>query len=264
MNICPRLRSLFGRLYRPPKDRSSEILIFGDSHTDALVRAIKARGDSPATSAITAWRLRKEKNGKQIGDMSLEEFLKRTKWLQPRDIIFSMVGGNQHAILSTIQHEVAFDFCSEGMEPASATVHMIPNRAIKEYLSAGVYGRDGQMLRAMRNATRARIVHIVPPPPKKDAEHILRHQETHFSEGNIAQLGVSDALLRKKAWDLQATILKELCRELEIEILMPPEESQCPEGFLAKEFYARDITHANAQYGELVLQQVEKFVAQAS
>ena len=259
-----RLRSLFGGLYRPPKDRSSEILIFGDSHTDALARAIKARGDSPATSAITALRLRKEKNGKQIGDMSLEEFLKRTKWLGPRDIMFSMVGGNQHAIFSTIQHEVAFDFCTDGMEPAPATVHMIPNRAIKEYLSAGVYGRDGQMLWAMRNATRARIVHIVPPPPKKDAEHILRHQETHFSEGNIAQLGVSDALLRKKAWDLQATILKELCRELEIEILMPPEESLCPEGFLAKEFYARDITHANAQYGELVLKQVEKFVAQAS
>jgi len=102
------------------------------------------------------------------------------------------------------------------------------------------------------------VVHLQPPPPKRDNDHILRHHESRFSEDRIADLGVSTPELRMAFWQLQATLLASLCAELDIEVLPPPPGALDPDGFLAEAFYASDATHANPLYGELVLQQIEE------
>ena len=49
--------------------------------------------------------------------------------------------------------------------------------------------------------------------------------------------------------------------EDEVPVLPPPPGTQTADGFLAPECYAEDATHANAEYGRAVLQQVLEIAA---
>lgn len=234
------------------------ILLFGDSHTYAVQRAIERRSAKGLAVPLTAHRLLKTKNDVVMGDTTFEEYLALTGKLDEQDVAVSMIGGNQHAVFSTIQHPQKFTFLMPSDTGATEGAEIIPYRALAQHFDAGIRGRDGQSLAALRKATRARVVHLQPPPPKRDNAHILKHHESKFAQDNIADLGVSAPELRMAFWRLQARLLEELCAELNIAVLPPPPAALDADGFLAPEFYASDATHANPSYGELVLQQIEE------
>lgn len=239
------------------------IRLFGDSHCYAVQRAIERREAKGRRVPVAAFRLLKTKNGAEVGDTSFEDFLLMIAKLSPTDIVLSAIGGNQHAVFSTIQHPVPFSFFEPGNSaPLEADAAVIPYRALESNFAKGIRNRDGESLKALRDATRARVVHLLAPPPKRDNAHILRHHESRFAEENIADLGVSSPELRLKFWKLQRRVLEEVCADYDIEVLGPPPGSIDPDGFLAPDYYASDATHANVAYGELILAQIEEsFVA---
>ena len=241
------------------KAKPPRILLFGDSHSHAVQRAIEKRQGKGERVPLSAYRLLKEKNGRQIGDLSFEDFLSMIGRLGPRDIVLSMVGGNQHAVFSTIQHPQPFDFFDRAQNPvAKSSVEIVPYRALEAIFGRGLRKGDGKSLEALRAATAARVVHIIPPPPKRDNNHIEQHHETLFAANDLAKLGVSPPALRLKFWNLQTHILETLCAELGIEVMMPPRRTVDEAGFLRPEFYAQDATHANWHYGERVLREIER------
>ena len=233
-------------------------LLFGDSHTYAVQRAIEKRQGKGLPVSVTAYRLAKMKAGKQQGDTSLEDFVEIIRRLTPDDLVLSQIGGNQHAVFSTIQHPQRFDFFDpEGRIPVEADVPIIPFRTLANVFEKGIRNGDGKSLAAIRNATKARVVHIVPPPPKKDNAFIQRFHETHFANEGIASLGVTSPGLRLKFWNLQTSLLEKVCAELGVEMMLPPAGAIDTKGFLATDYYANDATHANFAYGELVLREIE-------
>jgi hypothetical protein len=238
--------------------RPREILLFGDSHSHAVQSAIQKRIGKGQAAPLTAHRLLKEKNGSHIGDTSFEDFLKLIGKLDANDVVLSMIGGNQHAVYSTIQHPQAFDFFEPGQEgiPTQAT-EIIPYRAIEAAFATGLRRGDGKSLQAIRAATVARVVHIIPPPPKRDNAFVEQHHESLFAVEGLATRGVSSPELRLKFWKLQTRVLETLCAEFGIEVMMPPPPALEHRGFLRPEYYARDATHANWRYGERVLREVE-------
>jgi hypothetical protein len=100
-------------------------------------------------------------------------------------------------------------------------------------------------------------VHVIPPPPKSDNAFIQENHETLFASGNIASHGVSSPALRMKFWTLQARVLEKICTEMGIEVMAPPAAARDKSGFLKRDYYANDATHANHSYGELLLREVE-------
>ena len=60
-----------------------------------------------------------------------------------------------------------------------------------------------------------------------------------------------------KFWKLQTRVVERLCTEMGIEIMMPPAIARDNEGFLARDYYSNDATHANHRYGEQVLRQIQ-------
>lgn len=238
------------------------IRLFGDSHCYAIQRAIERREAKGRQVPLAAFRLLKTKNGTDVGDTSFEDFLVMVAKLKPTDIVLSAIGGNQHAVFSTIQHPVPFSFFEPGGSATlEADVAVIPYRALEANFAKGIRNRDGASLKALRDATRARVIHLLAPPPKRDNTHILRHHESRFSEENITDLGVSPPELRLKFWNLQRRVLEEICGGFGIEVLGPPAGALDDDGFLAPEFYASDATHANVAYGELILSQIEGSLA---
>lgn len=248
------MRGNFGSAARP----TPQLLLIGDSHAHAVERAIGRRQGKNLSTSVQVHRLLKSKNGTVIGDITFENFLRIARQLSPDDHVFSMIGGNQYAVFSTIQHPQKYSFLMPGDAGVENCDELIPYRALAQHFDAGIRGRDGKSLAALRKATRARVVHLQPPPPKRDNAHILHHHESKFAQDNIVGLGVSAPELRMAFWRLQAQLLEKLCAELNITVLPPPPAALDVDGFLAPEFYAGDATHANASYGELVLQQIEE------
>ena len=241
-------------------------MVIGDSHVDAIKRAIKVRRMGGAETDVSAYRLSKMKNDKLIGDISFQDCIVRIRTLGPRDVVVSAIGGNQHAVFSTIQHPTPFDFFEQGNDSVASddTVQIIPKRMLASIFDAGIRNGDGQQLSALRGATKARVFHLVPPPPKENNAHILSYHETKFAEDDIVSLGVSPPALRLKFWKLQASILGQFCGENAIEIIYPIAAALTPDGYLSPDYYANDATHANGRYGELVLQHLEALANSSS
>lgn len=237
--------------------------LFGDSHAYAVERAIDKRLGKGQPVPLSAHRLLKEKNGVRIGTTSFDDFLKLIGRLGPKDLVISMIGGNQHAVYSTIQHPQRFDFfCPDVASVEDGTVEFVPYRALEDLFEHGLRGGDGRSLAALRAATAARVVHVLPPPPKEDNEHIVRNHETLFAR-DLPLHGVSAPELRLKFWKLQAGILSRICKELRIKVMMPPSQAVNRAGFLTPDFYANDATHGNWVYGERVLREIERLYLRA-
>lgn len=235
-----------------------KIMIVGDSHTDAIKRAIKLRKGA-FTHEISAQRFSKIKNGEPFGDISLEDVEAVAGQLDPSDLLVSTVGGNQHQVFGLIQHPQPFDFhLPDTALPMQSGSETIPYRVLWDVFSSGLRGRDGATLRRLRAATQCRLVHLTPPPPKEDEAHILRRFETHFAKHGLAEQGVTAAPVRLKLWHLQVRALQELCAEIGITLLPPPAGTQTEDGYLKPTYYADDATHANGDYGILVLLQLEE------
>ncbi|GAA4764072.1 hypothetical protein [Novosphingobium ginsenosidimutans] len=238
---------------------TNRIMLFGDSHSYAMQRAAERRDKKRLEVPIAIHRLLKQKNDVIIGDTTLEQFVEKIRKLTPDDSVISMIGGNQHAVFSTIQHPRPFDFLEPSRPdwvPATGS-EIIPYAVLRANFAEGIAGGDGKSIMALRDATAAHVVHVLPPPPKRDTAHILKHHESKFAEDNIAKLGVSSAELRMKCWILQKDVLVKFCRKIDVEVMFPPEEACDADGFLLPEYYANDATHANPSYGELIMQKLE-------
>jgi hypothetical protein len=237
--------------------KTPRILLFGDSHVYAVERAIYHRNYKRRPIPLEAYRQLKAKNGKQLGNLSLDAFHALIKELDPEDLVLSMIGGNQHAVFSLIQHPQPFDFFEPGLNDAvESGLRIIPYRTIEQVFAEGMQ-KDLKAITTLQKSTAAHVVHIIPPPPKADAGYIRQFHEAVFAEG-VATRGVSPASLRLKFWKLQARVLERQCKAAKVDILLPPAATLDDEGFLASKFYANDATHANSAYGEIILTEVER------
>jgi hypothetical protein len=240
-----------------PNARPSRILLFGDSHSHAIQRANEKRKGKGLPTPVSARRLLKVKNGRKLGDTSFEDFLDAVHKLSADDVVLSVIGGNQHSVFSMIQHPQPFDFFSPDGAETNTALEIIPYRALEDAFAQGLRRGDGQSIQALRDATSARVVHVIPPPPKADNAFIEKNHETRFAE-ELPAKGVSSPALRLKFWQLQARVLESICADIGVEVMAPPVRTVDEHGFLRPEFYAQDATHANWLYGEKVLREIER------
>ncbi|HEY8592454.1 MAG TPA: hypothetical protein VIL42_06265 [Sphingomicrobium sp.] len=243
------------------------LLLFGDSHSIAVIEALELRREQGRPVPIEGFRRSKLKDGKQIGDISFDAFLHRIAALAPDDIVLSMVGGSHYAMFGTIQHPQPFDFYLPREAARSGEdVEIIPFHALRAFLTEAVLDGfegeglhihgDGAALEAMRTGTSARVLHIVAPPPIENGARIARRFESFFAEGGIHSRGVSPPALRRKLWALQTSIVHKFCTKRGIEVMMPP-PGTVEGGFLREQFHIGGA-HANRHYGERIIAELER------
>ena len=238
--------------------REPRITVFGDSHSVALRRAQQYTKRSNEYDHIDVRRLRKDKEGTAVGDTSLAEFCRGIGEFDNRDFVFSAVGGNQYAIVSTVQPEVDYDFLDASSDHLTSGAQLVPFRAVASFIESGIRETIGPVLHEIRSSTVARIFHLVPPPPKQDNAFVASQAEGYFAKAGLKELGPTRPDLRLKCWKVQLECLTKLCEEMDVELVMPPSKTVTPEGYLEPSCYASDVTHANRRYGEAVLKQIMK------
>lgn len=237
-----------------------KVLVFGDSHTEALSQALQQYGQPARRITIeTMYQKRPLKNGKSIGDTDLPDFLERIRLLGPDDMIVSMIAGNFHNAVGIVQHPVPFDFLMPGedREPEDG-VALVPYHVMEAFFRQNLEGQY-RILRRFRRRSKACVCQLMAPPPKGDADFILNRPST-FHQMGIGEKGVSPRGLRLRLWQLQARVMEQLCSEYEVSLIQVPAVSQGEDGFLKPEYYAADATHANAAYGALLADQIKHLV----
>jgi hypothetical protein len=241
------------------------LVAIGDSHIDAIKGALRKRSEGDPGLRMEAYRLRKLKDDVEIGDVTFEDALAMIRQLAPTDLVVSAIGGNQHQVFGLIQHPIPFDLFEPGDESAvlAEGVELLPYWVVCDVFEAGLRGKDGSRLARVGEVAPCRVVHVAPPPPKADEAHIRRRHETAFVAGGLVEKGITPAPVRLKLWRLQIELSRRLCEEWRIGFIPPPSEALTPDGYLDPAYYANDATHANAEYGRLVLRQLEAFVAAA-
>lgn len=234
-----------------------KIVIIGDSHTQALKKALSSNLRQELKDAIEIHTFAKVKNGKKVGDLTIEELILLVSTLTEQDILFSLIGGNQHNSVSLIQHPETFNVIMPKVSNSdNATTTLIPYQVMKSVFDKGLRGNDFKRLAQLKQATQAKVWHLATVPPKYDSEHILKKHEVDFASKGIVSNGVSDPLLRLKMWYIQAEVTQSLCDELEISYMEFPKEAQDEAGFLATHYYADDATHANEFFGDLMINKI--------
>jgi hypothetical protein len=180
------------------------------------------------------------------------------KKIQESNSIISTIGGNAHNFYGLIEPPSPFDFDSPGINtPRRPDIQYIPYNIIKNSFAKKLYNGDISMLQAIMNEGINIRCHIESPPPIMDNCIILGLLDDHF-RCNYPNAKIADPFFRLKFWKLQSTIYEEFCIRNNITYIKSPDLARDKGGFLKEEYLSKkSSTHANSDYGSLILNQLE-------
>lgn len=171
--------------------------------------------------------------------------------------LFTCFSGNEYHRFSMVTHERPFDFVVPNLDGHTLLpdAEIIPYRAMYRRAKMGL-DRPVALLAAMLDILGRDCTVVCSPPPIRDDEFIRAQAGNPFAS-LVAEFGVGPAALRYKCWYLQSTIWKEACEAHGWAFLAPPPTVYDELGFLKREGWAVDPTHANRWYGTAVLSRLD-------
>jgi hypothetical protein len=232
------------------------ILIIGQSHAEALVAA-QRRTEYPDVEI--------ENLNARHREIKVADKIKMNGYLpskRHRRLVASMIGGNFHNTFGLIENVVRFDFAVPGEDDfvLAEDRQLITYELIKHYFADLMNRGFLQSIKALRDFyAPCRFIHICSPPPIADNDHIISNPGGVFR--SKVQLGVTPSKLRRKLYDLHSHVVESFCKVEGIDFLLPPGQAVTGDGFLARPYWMADPTHANAAYGQLVLDQLQRVAA---
>ncbi|MBV8634336.1 MAG: hypothetical protein JO002_07585 [Burkholderiaceae bacterium] len=173
----------------------------------------------------------------------------------PDDTLFSFVHGNEHSILSLVQHAQPYDFF-EPWDPGSMLApgsQPIAFDIVRQQMEQAINSSVAALAMLRSKLPQLRVVHVMAPPPIESEEHIRNTPEV-FRE-RIEKTGITPLSIRLKYYRLAQRMLGDSLQALRIDLLACPEQAIGPTGAI-KDDYAYGATHGNERYGELVLRQM--------
>jgi hypothetical protein len=246
----------------------TRIVVFGHSHMDALLDAYSHRSlkEHLGIEIIFYRLMRKEHSfyihGKSEYNVELDERELRSLIQEVRPaLVVGMLEGQQTALLGMVGPERPFEFCFPGEERHfEPSQEIVPYDMLLETCQEELIGIS-RCLKDLRPVMTMPALALCPPPPTPDAEFILAHFPPEVAQ-SMRQRGIPPAAWRLRIWKLCVLALQAVHREHRMECLSPPPQSHDEEGFLLPSFWSDGI-HANAEYGRLLIGQIERAVTAA-
>ncbi len=102
---------------------------------------------------------------------------------------------------------------------------------------------------------------VLPPSPPIENAKLLENHPGKFNLA-ISKYGIAKASLRLNAWKYQNTLIKKVTKSNHLEFLDLPKSIYSDTGYLRDEFIGSDPTHANEEYGKLMLLYLSEYAAQ--
>ncbi|MCA2011131.1 hypothetical protein LCM17_06525 [Cereibacter sphaeroides] len=219
------------------------ILILGNSHSRMVLQAGERSGVPGGVELDVKWL------GKN-GDTSNAEALELIADLPPESLIAITHFGTLHNIIGILNHPVPFSLAESpaGPVPVPEGHAVIPLQQMRAFIERSLH--KPTFYDTVQAATTCPIVHYMPPPPKEIPG--VRAKESYRGQ-KISEAGFAPKPSRLALWQLEDALVREYLSKRGIGSLDVPAQALTPEGFLAEEFFAPDMTHANWRYGALIL-----------
>ncbi len=242
------------------------LLLVGHSHLVALELGLQALKDS-APDALA---------GVEIRTANLREEAYQLKGFRPgvaaslpaalRDLvkafrpdrIILVLQGNEHNVLSLIEHPRPFDF----ILPDAPELPLDETRELLTYDAVAAVFRDmmrpsvHNLIDTFRALNAAPLAHIETPPPMPE-QHVRNHPGVFRAK--LQECGVAPLPMRYKMWRARTAQLHEICAQLGTAVIPLPADVLAADLSLKAEMRAADASHGNAAYGALAVRSIIAF-----
>jgi hypothetical protein len=183
-------------------------------------------------------------------------------------------GGNQMNVRALLATGRPFDFVLPGSDATpqpDPDVELIPCAVIGSYVRQRLDDNEmlGQLL-DRATGTDTPVTVLGPPPPlPEDAVRQRLSDSPHFV-GVMEKLGmvasevpiVPDPV-RGRLWVLMITAYRTFAEHRDLDFVEPPAATIDGRGMLASPYWSTDATHANADYGALVMEAILRSTVEA-
>lgn len=236
------------------------MIFVGHSHMICVLEAAEAAGlpfraitlkdiNTPGDVASLRTRL--------LIDRAKPDFADDTKALiaDSRDPVFSFVSGVQHVQMGIRRlsdpSEPPFDFIlpEAPQMPLDPEAEVVPFECVCDALAHAYRNRFKMMARVAALAP-GRMCQFAPPPP---APQPLMAAFT--ARKGVPGAPVPSAIFRRKLWRATVHVFRRQTERLGIRFLDCPPEAIDEDGCMREEL-VRNLTHGNAAFGALVLEQI--------
>lgn len=175
-----------------------------------------------------------------------------------------MWGGNEHNSVYFFQAAYQFDFASRYVQRLLGRAQILTQRTVKQRFQKLSLNNLEATLTAIVRAGPQRLALLGTPPPKKDNEKlraVLTREPAFVAwaeslNASLETIEITDPYVRLKLWYLLQDMFRAAAEKNGAQFIPTPPAVQDDEGFLKEEFWAADVTHANSDYGRLMLAKV--------
>lgn len=242
-----------------------QVVIFGHSHIDALIHASWSAQSIANTQndiefkfvrmPITTGAVFLDENGQWHPNLDVWNFLEESEtFSKPDSVYISIMGGNEHNLFGLFEHPEPFNVFGTSYQ----TGYNIPSSLMKKTLETATFYRS-ELLPFIKSRISGNLFVHETPPPSFDNQYLQDRVASEISESGH-NLVIAQPSLRMRLWQLVKELTIENCNHLGIEYLPSPPEALV-DGFLAPSFRGNDVTHANIEYGELLLKNLhDRFI----
>ena len=249
------------------------VILLGDSHYSAVLRAAQLSlhpdlPEAPSTLFLfNAWKYGLTYPFIQDGVLNPELVQNIADIAKTHNVvqIVSLFGGAHHIALTLLDQGQPWDFVSaDRPDLAPAPKAKIFSSAYVTDMFAQVMCVPFDIMAAMRKAfPTLPYAQLEAPRPNGDNAYILANLDQYFK--NLVPEGteprISPASLRLKSWYLQSEMYRRKCAELGMTYLPSPAQAADAQGYLKPEYYGSDASHANGDYGALIIAEIEKLAS---
>ncbi len=184
--------------------------------------------------------------------------------LQAEDITVPLaIGGNAHNVFGLVEFEVPFDFVLPSREDLGAdpVLDLVPVDLVAKLLEDRVRPALA-MIDELHSIVGERILVLESPPPIGDDSHILKHSGPYFLRRYGRDWKIVSPAFRYKIWRVSSALYIDFCSRRSIEFLPAPAETMEDGMFLRPEGWPPNATHANRWYGEKVIRDAQRRLAE--
>lgn len=226
------------------------IYILGDSHTHAIKQA-NERQDGNEFDIEVHWIKSQKSNGSVSGSLTKKDARDKVSLLNSEDAVVFSILGTQHNITGLIKHEIPFT--TSGLRLDSCDY--IPENVLIAFFLEKML--SNKFIDKIAEHTDAKLYHLSTPPPK-GINSFLVEKTSKYRGNQVTEESLNPAALRGMLWQLEMKALDLYLAQKGIGRIPVPQNAIIEDKFLDSKFYGQDATHANSQYGELVLSEIIK------
>ncbi len=238
-------------------DVSAQIVVGGHSHAASILEATtlsKAQSKIESKIAVcyaTDWTLGPP------GDKEYWNFFADLS--QGKDVVI-VWNGNQHIANFLFQTDPPFTLIGAQNEPSEKEFLPIPRTMVKRFFETFFLELD-DLVPLMANAKSITLMGGPAPKPLTYINPRIKDEPFLVNVANSLQvdldtLEISSDRIRLELWKLMSEMLETRAKHLEARFLSAPNEAVDSYGMLLERYSGLDVSHANAKYGELLVERI--------